>query len=83
MSRPKLPEGYKLVRDPDILTLYAPDGSVVARWIAGNVPNEEIEAEAWRHHRGEDFRELAFAVVIGLVYGVLLGWGSGITSPLW
>ena len=69
--------------DPDVWTLYAPDGFVVARWIAGNVSDEEIERAAEAHERGEDFREMFAAVAVGLIYGLLLGWGSGITSPLW
>ncbi len=44
-----LPPGSTIDRDPDVWTLYAPDGSVVARFVAG-APDEEIEREAWRDH---------------------------------
>ncbi len=43
-----LPEGYRLsMTDPDVWTLYAPSGEVVARFVAG-APEKEIEREAHR-----------------------------------
>lgn len=77
-----LPEGYKLERDPDVWTLYGPGGEIVARFVAG-APDEEIERAAEAHARGEEFREVAAAVAVGLIYGVLLGWGAGLSDPLW
>ncbi len=46
----RLPTGYRVERDPDVLTLYGPGGEVVARWIAGNVADEDIERAAWEDH---------------------------------
>lgn len=80
----KLPEGYRVERtEPDVWTLYGPGGEVVARFIAGNVADEEIEKEAYRHQRTEDFRELAVAVLVGLAVGLALGWGAGLERALW
>lgn len=47
----KLPEGYRLERDPDIWTLIGPGGEVVARFGPGADP-VEVEKEAWEHHEG-------------------------------
>lgn len=47
--RLRLPPGHRIERDPDVWTLYSPDGSVVARFVAG-VPDEEVEREAWMDH---------------------------------
>lgn len=73
----KLPDGYRVDRDPDVWTLYSPDGEIVARFVAG-APDEEIERAARDHERGAEFRERAAAVAVGLVYGLLLGWGVGL-----
>lgn len=67
-----LPEGYRVERDPDVWILYGPGGEVVARFVSG-VSAEEIEQAARDHARGDTFRELAAAVVVGVVYGAMLG----------
>lgn len=79
----RLPDGYRVERDPDVWTLIAPGGSVVARWIAGNVPDEKIERTARDHESGRGLRELAVAAVVGIAAGVMLGWGAGLDSALW
>lgn len=30
----------------------------------------------------DDVRELVFAALVGIVAGVILGWGAGLTAPL-
>lgn len=45
----ELPEGYRLNRtEPDVWSLYGPDGELVARFLPG-APDSEIEAEAEAH----------------------------------
>lgn len=78
----KLPEGYRVERDPDVWTLYGPGGEVVARFVAG-APDTEIERAVREHERGRGLRELAVAVLFGVAFGVALGWGSGLDAALW
>jgi hypothetical protein len=49
----RLPPGYYLERDPDILTLRRSDGSPVAAFSARGVVAETIEGAAWEDHRRE------------------------------
>lgn len=48
-----LPSGYRVERDPDVLTLLAPGGEVVARFVVG-APDEEIEKAAREHEERSD-----------------------------
>lgn len=78
----RLPDGYRVIYDPDVWTLYAPGGEVVARFVAG-VADEVVERAAWEHERGEGFQEMFAAVAVGIIYGAMLGWGAGLQGPLW
>jgi hypothetical protein len=42
-----LPEGYFVCIDPDVLYLYRPDGTLVARFSATGVNPPEITRAAW------------------------------------
>jgi hypothetical protein len=46
----KLPPGYRLQRDPDILLLLGPDGSLVAAFSALGADLPEVFAAAWEDH---------------------------------
>jgi hypothetical protein len=48
---PKLPPGYYLERDADLLMLRGPDGTVVAVFSARGVAGEAIKDAAWEDHR--------------------------------
>lgn len=43
---PNLPPGYRLQRDPDLLLLRRPDGSVVAAFSARGATEEAVERAA-------------------------------------
>ncbi len=43
---PNLPPGYRLRRDPDLLLLRRPDGSVVAAFSASGAAEEAVERAA-------------------------------------
>lgn len=43
----RLPPGYQLERDPDMLVLRRPDGSMVATFSARGVVPEHVEEAAW------------------------------------
>jgi hypothetical protein len=52
---PNLPLGYRLRRDPDLLLLLRPDGSVAAAFSAARGANEEdVELVAWEDRGGGD-----------------------------
>ena len=44
---PNLPLGYRLRRDPDLLLLLRPDGSVAAAFSARGANEEAVELAAW------------------------------------
>ncbi len=52
-EEPKLPPSYTLERDPDLLVLRRPNGSMVAAFSAFGVDPREIEREAWEDDRRE------------------------------
>jgi len=58
---PTLPEGYRLdlASDPDAPALRRSDGTVVARFGAGDITEEAIEREAWDDllHRSEESQQ--------------------------
>ena len=49
---PNLPLGYRLQRDPDLLLLLRPDGSVVAAFSARGAAEEAVERAAWGDRGG-------------------------------
>ena len=49
---PNLPLGYRLRRDPDLLLLLRPDGSVAATFSVRGANEEAVELAAWED-RGE------------------------------
>ena len=49
---PRLPPGYHLQRDPDLLLLRRPDGSVAAAFSARGATEEAVERAAWGDRRG-------------------------------
>ncbi len=49
---PNLPLGYRLRRDPDLLLLLRPDGSVAAAFSVRGANEEAVELAAWED-RGE------------------------------
>lgn len=53
MSQPQLPEGYWVERSADTTSLIAPNGKVVAWYVAGVEP-EEIERTAHEHSEKVD-----------------------------
>lgn len=68
--------------DPDVWTLYGPGGGVVARFVSG-APDSEVEQAARDHQRSKDHREFAMAALVGIAFGVALGWGAGLEAALW
>ena len=51
---PNLPLGYRLRREPDLLLLLRPDGSVAAAFSARGANEETVELAAWEDRGGED-----------------------------
>ena len=51
---PNLPLGYRLRREPDLLLLLRPDGSVAAAFSARGANEEAVELAAWEDRGGED-----------------------------
>jgi hypothetical protein len=51
---PNLPLGYRLRRDPDLLLLLRPDGSVAAAFSARGANEEDVELAAWEDRGGGD-----------------------------
>ena len=51
---PNLPLGYRLWRDPDLLLLLRPDGSVAATFSARGANEEDVELVAWEDRGGGD-----------------------------
>jgi hypothetical protein len=51
---PNLPLGYRLRRDPELLLLLRPDGSVAAAFSARGANEESVELAAWEDRGGED-----------------------------
>ena len=51
---PNLPLGYRLWRDPDLLVLLRPDGSVAAAFSARGANQEAVELAAWEDRGGEE-----------------------------
>ena len=51
---PNLPLGYRLRRDPDLLHLLKPDGSVAAAFSAKGANEEAVELAAWEDRGGGD-----------------------------
>jgi hypothetical protein len=49
---PNLPLGYRLWRDPDLLVLLRPDGSVAAAFSARGANEEAVELAAWEDRGG-------------------------------
>ena len=49
---PNLPLGYRLRRDPDLLLLLRPDGSVAATFSARGANEEDVELAAWEDRGG-------------------------------
>ena len=49
---PNLPLGYRLRRDPDLLLLLRPDGSVAAAFSARGANEEAVELAAWEDRGG-------------------------------
>jgi hypothetical protein len=49
---PNLPLGYRLQRDPDLLLLLRPDGSVAAAFSARGANEEDVELVAWEDRGG-------------------------------
>jgi hypothetical protein len=49
---PNLPLGYRLWRDPDLLLLLRPDGSVAAAFSARGANEEAVELAAWEDRGG-------------------------------
>jgi hypothetical protein len=56
---PNLPLGYRLRRDPDLLLLLRPDGSVAATFSARGANEEDVELVAWEDRGGGDPSVLA------------------------
>jgi len=50
---PRLPPGYYLERDPDLIVLRRGDGYFVAAFSVWGVGQEMVEEVAWLDHRGE------------------------------
>ncbi len=48
----RLPPGYQLELDPDMLVLRRPDGSTVAAFSSRGVMIEQVEATAWEDAAG-------------------------------
>ena len=55
---PNLPLGYRLRRDPDLLLLLRPDGSVAAAFSARGANEEAVELAAWEDRGGGDLSVL-------------------------
>jgi hypothetical protein len=51
---PNLPLGYRLRREPDLLLLLRPDGSVAAAFSARGANEEAVELAAWEDRGGGD-----------------------------
>ncbi len=51
---PNLPLGYRLQRDPDLLLLLRPDGSVAAAFSTRGANEEDVELVAWEDRGGGD-----------------------------
>ena len=51
---PNLPLGYRLQRDPDLLILLRPDGSVAATFSTRGANEEDVELAAWEDRGGGD-----------------------------
>ena len=67
---PNLPLGYRLWRDPDLLLLLRPDGSVAAAFSARGANQEDVELAAWEDRGGGgDPRAIAVAVAEGVARG--------------
>lgn len=47
-----MPEGYRLSRDPDVLSLLGSDGDLVAAFSIRGATDEAIEGAAWEAHGG-------------------------------
>jgi hypothetical protein len=56
---PNLPLGYRLRRDPDLLLLLRPDGSVAAAFSVRGANEEAVELAAWEDREGGDPSVLA------------------------
>ena len=51
---PNLPLGYRLRRDPDLLLLLRPDGSVASAFSTRGTNEEDVELVAWEDRGGGD-----------------------------
>jgi hypothetical protein len=51
MWTPELPPGYSVERDPDLLVLRRPDGTIVAVFSVRGATVEAVEKAAWEDHR--------------------------------
>ena len=51
MHTPELPPGYRLDRDPELLILRCPDGTIVAAFSVRGATAEAIQKAAWKDHR--------------------------------
>jgi hypothetical protein len=51
MRPPELPPGYSVERDPDLLILRRPDGTIVAAFSVRGATTEAVEKAAWKDHR--------------------------------
>jgi hypothetical protein len=51
---PNLPLGYRLRRDPDLLLVLRPDGSVAAAFTVRGTNEEAVELAAWEDRGGGD-----------------------------
>lgn len=55
----RLPPGYYVELDPDLLVLRGRDGRFVAAFSAGGAIGETIEGAAWKDHRARAVPKLA------------------------
>jgi len=53
-KKPNLPLGYRLRRDPELLLVLRPNGSVAAAFSAMGANEEAVELAAWEDRGGDD-----------------------------
>ena len=49
----RLPSGYRIERDADLMTLYRADGAIVGVFVAGAVPSEVVRVAEDDYHANE------------------------------